>query len=113
MRKFITDKKTGKLIEVKDDGSFKVDGKSVDREALHYSTLDDEINSINADLNLISKGWVDSKTMESTIKKYNKLTNKLSGYADYLKSRFDDEISVAIAYDSRNNSQYFSDIIFA
>lgn len=30
------------------------------------------------------------------------------GYADYLKSRFDGEISVAIAYDSRNNSQYFS-----
>ena len=32
------------------------------------------------------------------------------GYADYLKSRFDDEISVAIAYDSRNNSQYFSQV---
>ena len=32
------------------------------------------------------------------------------GYADYLKSRFDAEISVAIAYDSRNNSQYFSQI---
>ena len=30
------------------------------------------------------------------------------GYADYLKSRFDGDISVAIAYDSRNNSQYFS-----
>lgn len=91
MRKFITDKKTGKLIEVKDDSSFKVNGKSVDREALHYSTLNDEINSINADLNLISKGWVDSKTMESTIKKYNKLNNKLSGYADYLKRKGDTE----------------------
>ena len=32
------------------------------------------------------------------------------GYADYLKSRFQDEISVAIAYDSRNNSQYFSKV---
>ena len=32
------------------------------------------------------------------------------GYADYLKSRFDSEISVAIAYDSRNNSQYFSQV---
>ena len=30
------------------------------------------------------------------------------GYADYLKSRYKGEISVAIAYDSRNNSQYFS-----
>ena len=32
------------------------------------------------------------------------------GYAEYLKSRFDGEISVAIAYDSRNNSQYFSQV---
>ncbi len=32
------------------------------------------------------------------------------GYADYLKSCFDGEISVAIAYDSRNNSQYFSQV---
>lgn len=32
------------------------------------------------------------------------------GYAHYLKSRFDGEISVAIAYDSRNNSQYFSQV---
>lgn len=32
------------------------------------------------------------------------------GYADYLKSRFDGDISVAIAYDSRNNSQYFSQV---
>lgn len=32
------------------------------------------------------------------------------GYADYLKSRFDGELSVAIAYDSRNNSQYFSKV---
>ena len=32
------------------------------------------------------------------------------GYADYLKSHFDGEISVAIAYDSRNNSQYFSQV---
>ncbi|MBQ5678069.1 MAG: phospho-sugar mutase [Clostridia bacterium] len=32
------------------------------------------------------------------------------GYAEYLKSRFDSEISVAIAYDSRNNSQYFSQV---
>lgn len=32
------------------------------------------------------------------------------GYADYLKSRFDGDISVAIAYDSRNNSQYFSKV---
>ncbi len=32
------------------------------------------------------------------------------GYADYLKSKFQDEISVAIAYDSRNNSQYFSQV---
>lgn len=32
------------------------------------------------------------------------------GYADYLKSRFDSEISVAIAYDSRNNSQFFSQV---
>ena len=32
------------------------------------------------------------------------------GYADYLKSRFNGEISVAIAYDSRNNSQYFSQV---
>ena len=32
------------------------------------------------------------------------------GYADYLKSRFDGEISVAIAYDSRNNSQYYSQV---
>ena len=32
------------------------------------------------------------------------------GYADYLKSRFQGEISVAIAYDSRNNSQYFSQV---
>ncbi len=30
------------------------------------------------------------------------------GYADYLKSRFSGNLSVAIAYDSRNNSQYFS-----
>lgn len=30
------------------------------------------------------------------------------GYADYLKSRFEGDVSVAIAYDSRNNSQYFS-----
>lgn len=33
------------------------------------------------------------------------------GYADYLKSRFNGEISVAIAYDSRNNSQYFSKVV--
>lgn len=32
------------------------------------------------------------------------------GYADYLKSRFEGDISVAIAYDSRNNSQYFSQV---
>ncbi len=32
------------------------------------------------------------------------------GYADYLKSRFDGDISVAIAYDSRNNSQYFAEV---
>ncbi len=32
------------------------------------------------------------------------------GYADYLSSRFSGEISVAIAYDSRNNSQYFSQV---
>ena len=32
------------------------------------------------------------------------------GYADYLRSRFDGEISVAIAYDSRNNSRYFSEV---
>ena len=32
------------------------------------------------------------------------------GYADYLKSKYDSEISVAIAYDSRNNSQYFSEV---
>ena len=32
------------------------------------------------------------------------------GYADYLKSRFSGDISVAIAYDSRNNSQYFSQV---
>lgn len=32
------------------------------------------------------------------------------GYADYLKSRFDGDISVAIAYDSRNNSRYFSEV---
>lgn len=33
------------------------------------------------------------------------------GYADYLKSRFAGDISVAIAYDSRNNSQYFSQVV--
>ncbi len=33
------------------------------------------------------------------------------GYADYLKSRFEGEISIAIAYDSRNNSQYFSRVV--
>jgi phosphoglucomutase len=32
------------------------------------------------------------------------------GYAEYLKSQFDGEISVAIAYDSRNNSRYFSEV---
>ncbi len=32
------------------------------------------------------------------------------GYADYLKSRYDGEISIAIAYDSRNNSKYFSQV---
>lgn len=32
------------------------------------------------------------------------------GYADYLKSRFQGDISVAIAYDSRNNSQYFAEV---
>lgn len=32
------------------------------------------------------------------------------GYADYLKSKIQGEISVAIAYDSRNNSQYFSQV---
>lgn len=32
------------------------------------------------------------------------------GYADFLKSQYDGEISVAIAYDSRNNSRYFSEI---
>ena len=32
------------------------------------------------------------------------------GYANYLKSRFQGEISVAIAYDSRNNSRYFSEV---
>lgn len=32
------------------------------------------------------------------------------GYADYLISRFDGTLSVAIAYDSRNNSQYFSQV---
>lgn len=31
------------------------------------------------------------------------------GYADYLKSEFDGEISVAIAYDSRNNSRFFAE----
>ena len=32
------------------------------------------------------------------------------GYADYLKAVFEDKISVAIAYDSRNNSKYFAKI---
>ena len=32
------------------------------------------------------------------------------GYADYLKAVFEDKISVAIAYDSRNNSKYFAEI---
>ncbi len=32
------------------------------------------------------------------------------GYADYLKNRFDGDLSVAIAYDSRNNSQYFAKV---
>lgn len=32
------------------------------------------------------------------------------GYADYLLSCFDGEISVAVAYDSRNNSRYFSQV---
>lgn len=31
------------------------------------------------------------------------------GYADYLKSKFDGAISVAIAYDSRNNSRFFAE----
>ena len=31
------------------------------------------------------------------------------GYADYLKSEFDGEISVTIAYDSRNNSRFFAE----
>ncbi len=32
------------------------------------------------------------------------------GYANYLKQCFNDEICVAIAYDCRNNSQYFAEI---
>ncbi len=32
------------------------------------------------------------------------------GYADYLMSRYSGDISVAIAYDSRNNSRYFSEV---
>ncbi len=32
------------------------------------------------------------------------------GYADYLKENYTGEIKVAIAYDSRNNSRYFSEI---
>ena len=32
------------------------------------------------------------------------------GYADYLKAVFEDKISVAVAYDSRNNSKYFAKI---
>lgn len=32
------------------------------------------------------------------------------GLADYLKSKFDGEIKVAVAYDSRNNSSYFAKI---
>ena len=33
------------------------------------------------------------------------------GLANYLKKSFNDSISVAIAYDSRNNSSYFADIV--
>lgn len=32
------------------------------------------------------------------------------GYADYLMSRYSGNISVAVAYDSRNNSRYFSEV---
>ena len=32
------------------------------------------------------------------------------GLADYLNDKYTDDISVAIAYDSRNNSKYFSEV---
>lgn len=32
------------------------------------------------------------------------------GYVDYLMSRYSGDISVAVAYDSRNNSRYFSEV---
>lgn len=43
------------------------------------------------------------------VNKYT-IAKATKGYADYLLSHFDGEISVAIAYDSRNNSQYFSQV---
>ncbi len=49
--------------------------------------------------------------MGAGLNRMNKYTvaRATKGYADYLKSEFDGEISVAIAYDSRNNSRFFAE----
>ncbi|HXV98261.1 MAG TPA: phospho-sugar mutase, partial [Anaerolineae bacterium] len=45
--------------------------------------------------------------------KMNKYTVGMAtqGYANYLKQSFDDEIRVAIAHDSRNNSRFFAETV--
>lgn len=49
--------------------------------------------------------------MGAGLNRINKYTvaRATKGYADYLKSEFDGKISVAIAYDSRNNSRFFAE----
>lgn len=49
--------------------------------------------------------------MGAGLNRMNKYTvaRATQGYADYLKSEFSSEISVAIAYDSRNNSRFFAE----
>lgn len=61
------------------------------REIKSYSTINNELDELNSKFETISNGWVDSDTMDSTIKEYDDLKTKLTGYANYLKQNDDTE----------------------
>ena len=61
------------------------------REIKSYSTINNELDELNSKFEKISNGWVDSDTMDSTIKEYDDLKTKLMGYAYYLKQNNDTE----------------------
>ena len=61
------------------------------REIKSYSTINNELDELNSKFETISNGWVDSDTMDSTIKECDDLKTKLTGYANYLKQNDDTE----------------------